>query len=127
MWAMLAAPLMVSADLLSISRETEATIAGREAIAIDQDPAGLQGRLLSSSGAGQVWVKLLADGSVAVALLNRGSHTLHISTTAAAAGLEPAGAYTLKNVWSGTVTRIGAGGTIAAEVPAGATTLLRVR
>ena len=127
MWAMLAAPLMVSADMLSISQTSLATLANREVIAIDQDPAGLQGRLLSTSGNGQVWVKPLSDGSVAVALLNRGQKTLRISTTAAAVGLEAATGYTATEVWSNNFTQIGAAGNISFSVAGFSTTLLRVR
>jgi alpha-galactosidase len=127
MWAMLAAPLMVSADLLSLSGTSQATIANREVIAVDQDPAGLQARLLSTSGAGQVWVKPLSDGSIAVALLNRGSKTLHIATSAAAVGLEAAPSYTATELWSSNFSQIGSSGTIAANVAGYSTTLLRVR
>ncbi len=124
MWAMLAAPLMVSADLVSISSASTTTLSNREAIAIDQDPAGVQGRLLSASGNGQVWVKPLSDGTRAVALLNRGSNTTSIATTAAAVGMPSAGGYEVRNVWTGAITSTT--GAIAASVPAGATVLLRV-
>jgi alpha-galactosidase len=55
MWAMLAAPLMISDDLTSISGASRAAVANGEVIAIDQDPAGVQGTLLASAGAGEVW------------------------------------------------------------------------
>jgi Alpha galactosidase A/Alpha galactosidase C-terminal beta sandwich domain len=126
MWAMLAAPLMVSADMISLSNTSAATISNREAIAIDQDPAGLQGRLLASSGNGQVWVKPLSDGSRAVALLNRGPGTLQIATSAAAVGMSAAGSYLLHNVWTGKVMRLSAGGAIATSVPGESTVLLRI-
>ncbi len=127
MWAMLDAPLMLSADLISLSGTSQATLANRAVIAIDQDPAGLQGRLLSTSGTGQVWVKPLSDGSIAVALLNRGAKTVRLSTTAGAIGLEPAGSYTATELWSSSFSRIGAAGAIAANVAGYSTTLLRVR
>jgi hypothetical protein len=126
MWAMLAAPLMISADLLSLSGGSQQTLSNREVIAIDQDPAGLQARLLSSNGEGQVWVKPLSDGSRAVALLNRGSSTLRIATTAAAVGMPRVGSFVLRNVWTGAVTRVGTGGKIAASVPGDGATLLLV-
>ncbi len=126
MWAMLAAPLMISADLISISGPSEAALANREAIAIDQDPAGQQAHLLASNGEGQVWVKPLSDGSRAVALLNRGSATLHIATTAAAVGLGAASSYAVRNVWSGGLADIAPSASIAANVPGDSTVLLRV-
>jgi Alpha galactosidase A/Alpha galactosidase C-terminal beta sandwich domain len=126
MWAMLAAPLMISADLISLSPPSASIVANREAVAIDQDPAGLQGRLLSASGEGEVWVKPLADGSRAVALLNRGASTLRIATTPAAVGLPGASSYAVRNVWTGSATGVGSSGALAANVPGGSTVLLRV-
>jgi Alpha galactosidase A/Alpha galactosidase C-terminal beta sandwich domain len=126
MWAMLAAPLMVSADLISLTNTSQTTISNREAIAIDQDPAGLQARLLASNGNGQVWVKPLSDGSRAIALLNRGPGTLQIATSAAAVGMPAASGYLLRNIWTGTVMRISANGSIAASVPGESTVLLRI-
>jgi alpha-galactosidase len=124
MWAMLAAPLMISEDLISMSSATRTTVANREAIAIDQDPAGQQARLLSSSGSGEVWVKPLANGTRAVALLNRSSKTLGIATTASEVGMPSAPAYQLRNVWTGAVTSTTGG--IGASVPGESTVLLRV-
>jgi alpha-galactosidase len=124
MWAMLAAPLMISEDLISMSSATHTTVTNREAIAIDQDPAGQQARLLSSSGSGEVWVKPLANGTHAVALLNRSSKTLELTTSAAAVGMPAANAYQLRNVWSGAVTSTTSG--IGASVPGESTVLLRV-
>ena len=126
MWAMLAAPLMVSADMVSLSSASQTTISNREAIAIDQDPAGLQARLLSSGGNGEVWVKPLADGDRAVALLNRGSGTLKLSTTTSAIGMGTASGYLLHNIWTGAVAPVGSPGTIQASVPGDSTVLVRV-
>ena len=91
MWAMLAAPLMISGDLVSLSSASQTTVTSSEAIAIDQDPAGQQARLLSANGSGQVWVKPLSDGARAVALLNRSSRSIEIATSAAAVGMPAAG------------------------------------
>jgi alpha-galactosidase len=124
MWAMLAAPLMISEDLVSMSSATQTTVTSREAIAIDQDPAGQQARLLSSEGSGQVWVKPLANGTRAVALLNTSGKTIEIATTAAAVGMPAAGGYQVRNVWTGALTSTT--GAIAASVPADTAVLLRV-
>jgi hypothetical protein len=124
MWAMLAAPLMVSADLSKLSAASLAAVQNTEVIAIDQDPAGVQGTLLSSSGNGEVWVKPLVGGSRAVALLNRGSHTTRIETSASAVGLPSAPSYAVRNVWTHGVSSTG--GLISADVPGDGTVLLRV-
>jgi alpha-galactosidase len=124
MWAMLAAPLMISDDLTSIGQAGLAAVQNTEAIAIDQDPKGVQGTLVSSSGNGQVWAKPLFDGSRAVALLNRGSSAARIKTSATALGLPRVSSYALRNVWTHTTSFTH--GSIGAEVPRESTVLLRV-
>lgn len=124
MWSILAAPLMVSDNLTSITPASLSAVKNTEVIAIDQDPAGIQGKLLATSGEGQVWVKPLYGGERAVALLNVGSKKLRISTTAAAIGMPHASRYHLRNLWSHATAT--SGGTISAEVPGESTVLLRV-
>ena len=124
MWAMLAAPLMISDNLTTMSSASLEAVSNQEVIAIDQDPAGIQGTLLSSSGEGQVWVKPLRGGSRAIALLDRGSSPVTISTSAAAAGLGTASSYSLRNLWTHTTTTTG--GAISATVPGESTVLFRV-
>ncbi len=123
MWSMLAAPLMVSDDLTRIGGPSLASVQDTEVIAVDQDPRGVQGTLLSSAGNAQVWVKPLSDGSRAVALLNRGSSTVTIQTSAAAIGLPAAPGYSLRNLWTHAVSS--SRGSIAARVQAQTTVLLR--
>jgi alpha-galactosidase len=123
MWAMLAAPLMISDNLTKISPASLASVQNSEVIAIDQDPGGVQGTLLSTSGNGQVWVKPLVGGQRAVALLNRGSSATTITTSASAVGLPPASSYALRNVWTRATSSTG--GTISAYVPGDSTVLLR--
>ncbi len=123
MWSILAAPLMISDDLTRIGPASLAAVQNSEVIAIDQDPGGVQGTLLSTAGNGQVWVKPLIDGSRAVALLNRGSDATRIDTSAARVGLPRAWSYTLRNVWSHRASSTP--GPISAEVPGDGTVLLR--
>ena len=75
MWAILAAPLIAGNDLRSMSAATKATLTNSEVIAVDQDPMGVQGRLVASPGTNlQVWSKTLSGTNTrAVALLNRGT------------------------------------------------------
>jgi alpha-galactosidase len=126
MWAMLAAPLMVSDDMLTMSKASLATVSNSQVIAIDQDPAGVQGTLVpnSSVGNGQVWIKPLADGSFAVALLNRGQPTLQISTTASALQIPVAHSYKVTNLWTNQHST--STGAFTALVQGYATVLLRV-
>jgi alpha-galactosidase len=124
MWSILAAPLMISDDLTRASASSRDALSNGEVIAIDQDPAGVQGRLVSSAGSGQVWVKPLSGGARAVALLNRSSTPTKITTSAAAIGMSAGGDYLLRDVWEHT-TRVSAGA-ISATVRGDSTVLLRV-
>jgi hypothetical protein len=124
MWAMLAAPLMVSRDLGRLSRQSLAALRDVAVVAIDQDPLGAQATLLASDGGQQVWVKPLADGSRAVALLNRASTAARIATSAGAIGLAAARRYTVQNLWRGTASA--STGPIGASVAGYGTVLLRV-
>ena len=126
MWAMLAAPLMISDDMLTMSSASLATVSNSRVIAIDQDPAGVQGTLVpnSSIGNGQVWIKPLSDGSFAVALLNRGQPALQISTTASALQIPLAHSYKVTNIWTNQHST--STGTFTALVQGYATVLLRI-
>jgi alpha-galactosidase len=124
MWAMLAAPLMISDDMRTMSAASLATVSNKQVIAIDQDPGGVQGWQNSSSGNGQVWEKPLIGRAYAVALLNRGSTALAISTTAAQLGLPAAASYKVASLWSGQNST--ASGSFTAQVQPYSTVLLRI-
>lgn len=123
MWAMVAAPLILGTDPRTLSSSTISMLENSQVIALDQDSLGAQGYLLSQSGSGQVWVKLLANGDLAVALFNRGSSALQISTTITAVGL-PQGNYQLTDLWTNTTTTTS--NTISANVNPNAVVLYRV-
>jgi alpha-galactosidase len=124
MWAILAAPLILGSDPRALSSTTLSMLGNAQVIAIDQDQLGAQGTLLQQSGSGQVWVKPLARGARAVALFNRGTSALQISTTASAIGLPRASRYQLQNLWTNQTTTTRR--TITALVPAHGVVLYRV-
>jgi alpha-galactosidase len=86
LWAMSAAPLLMGHDLRLTSADAAALLGNREVIAIDQDAAGAQGRAVRKEGTTEIWTKPLADGSVAVALFNRGTSATPMRFQAADAG-----------------------------------------
>jgi alpha-galactosidase len=126
MWAILAAPFMFSDNMTTISSASLQALANKQVIAVDQDPAGLQGWQVPGSavGSGEVFEKPLADGSYAVAFLNRGSLKQAIPTTTTALGLAPATSYNVVNLWSGAKSTTT--GALSPTVNGSATTLLRV-
>ncbi|EGD75477.1 hypothetical protein PTSG_06551 [Salpingoeca rosetta] len=87
LWSVMAAPLLIGSNMLNISSYDVETYTNREVIAIDQDPLGYQGRPVYSTcpppslddinnpnaiipPCQQIWAKKMADGSVAVNMIN---------------------------------------------------------
>ncbi|MEU0944423.1 NPCBM/NEW2 domain-containing protein [Streptomyces canus] len=124
MWSVMAAPLLIGSDLRSASAETFEILSNKEVIAVDQDPLGKQGSVVSSEGGRWVVAKEMQDGSRTVALFNESGSPQRIATTAAAVGLPDAHAYTLRDLWQH--RSYNTAGTISATVPAHATVLVRV-
>jgi alpha-galactosidase len=124
MWAIVAAPLVLGSDPRALSPATIAMLENRAVLAVDQDPLGVQGAVVSADGSGQVWSKSLAGGASAVALLNRGSVPLRITTTASQVGLAAARSYTLRDLWAHANSR--SQGEIGAVVPPDSVVLYRV-
>ena len=82
LWCIMAAPLIAGNDIRTMSAETKSILCNTEAIAVDQDPAGIQGRIIRDDGDQELWMKSLGSANgpdKAVLLLNRGSGTAAIS------------------------------------------------
>jgi alpha-galactosidase len=123
LWAMLAAPLLAGNDVRSMSPQTLAILRNRDVIAVDQDPLVAQGHPLDSDP--RVWVKPLADGSVAVALTNVGATAGDVGSTAAAIGVGVSDCYRVRDLWAHTET--GSTGSIGPlRIPAHGVAMLRV-
>lgn len=75
MWSILSSPLLIGANLDDLTAEDLATLKNKEIIALNQDALGLQAKRYVSNGDLQIFAKPLADGSWAVALLNRSGQT----------------------------------------------------
>ncbi|MET7900765.1 NPCBM/NEW2 domain-containing protein [Streptomyces sp. NPDC005355] len=124
LWSVMAAPLLIGTDLRKATPETYQILGNREVIAVDQDPLGKQGSVVSSEGGRWVIAKQLADGSRAVALFNETDRARHIATTAAAVGLDHAPAYRLRDLWRH--QDYNTAGAVTATVPAHGTVLYRI-
>jgi hypothetical protein len=84
LWCIMAAPLIMGNDVRTLQPEHLAILLNRDAIAVNQDPAGIMGQRLGGAAASnaptQVWFRPLSTGAVAVALYNAGpppSHPWH--------------------------------------------------
>jgi alpha-galactosidase len=76
LWCMMAAPLMAGNDLRDMSASTIRILTNPEAIAVNQDPLGVQGHIIRTDGKVSIWAgKPLFDGSQAVLIFNQGPST----------------------------------------------------
>jgi alpha-galactosidase len=113
LWAIEAAPLIAGNDVRTMSDATKTVLLNAEVIAVDQDSSGAQGILVSSGPPElQVWAKPLADGSRAVALLNRSAAPARIQANFRRAGITTDSA-TVRDLWAHAVL-----GTFAREFAA---------
>jgi len=125
LWAIMASPLLLSADIGAMSRQTVAMLSNEDVLAIDQDRLGAQGTIVQGSAEADVLARPLANGDVAVALFNKSAVARNISVTAKTAGLPSAKSYQVNDLWSHQSTETT--GVIAADVPSHGVALYRVR
>jgi alpha-galactosidase len=124
LWCLLAAPLLAGNDLRKMTPETLAIVTNPEVIAVDQDPAGKQGRIVHQEGAIAVMVKPLADGGKAVGLFNREQGIVTVAVNFGDIGLPDEA--TIRDLW----LRKDLGkfrGSYSVEVPEHSCVLVRVR
>src|SRR5580658_592602 len=98
LWALAAAPLLAGNDIRSMSASTKAILLNKEVIAIDQDPLGKQASPVKSGNL-ETWVKPLADGSVAVGVVNLGPAAAKAEVHASDLHLTQAGGKA-RDLWS---------------------------
>ncbi|KAI1884954.1 hypothetical protein AGOR_G00215210 [Albula goreensis] len=71
MWAIMAAPLLMSNDLRDIDPQSRQLLQNRHLIAINQDPLGKQGNRTAKGNGFEVWERPLSEGRLALAVTNR--------------------------------------------------------
>jgi alpha-galactosidase len=99
LWAVLGSPLIAGNDLRNMSPTIGSVLTNADLIAISQDAAGLPGNIVDDTGTGlQVWMRPLADGSRAVALLNRSDLPAPITVFWGKIGLA-SGAASVYDLW----------------------------
>jgi alpha-galactosidase len=100
-WCLMAAPLMAGNDLRGMSPSTVAILTNREAIAINQDPLGAQGRIVRREGEVQIWgAKPLFDGSQALLVFNPGTTRAEVHVNWSDLGLDKSAALFVRNLWT---------------------------
>ncbi|XP_069130858.1 alpha-N-acetylgalactosaminidase-like isoform X1 [Argopecten irradians] len=104
MWAIMAAPLLMSNDLRNIRKESKDLLQNKGAISINQDPLGIQGKMIYSIGKIQVWNKPITPvGNFAFAILNfgDGGPGSQISVKGATLGLVDDHGYNVTDAFTG--------------------------
>jgi alpha-galactosidase len=99
-WCLFATPLMAGNDLAGMTPETRDILTNPEAIAVNQDALGMQGRRVRDGGALETWVKPLADGSKAVILFNRGSEESPMEVEWKDIGIFPGASAVVRDLWA---------------------------
>jgi alpha-galactosidase len=125
LWAMLAAPLIAGNDVRNMSAPIRDILMNREVLAVDQDPAGRQGKRAWQSGQQEVWSRDLADGDKAVAVFNRAPQGAKVTFRWAEIGI-PKAPSRIRDLWQHT-EQTGSGAEYAAEVPGHGVVMLRVK
>ncbi|KAK2815404.1 hypothetical protein Q5P01_025871 [Channa striata] len=118
LWAIMAAPLIMSNDLRNLDNSARAILQNKMAIAINQDPLGIQGRrLLQESSRIEVYWRPLSQSASALVFLSRRTDLpYHYHTSLTKLKYEP-GNYKVYNVFDGSsVTRLNATTEISVSV-----------
>ena len=87
LWCMACSPLMIGCDVRKMEKDTATLLSNREVLAVNQDALGIPARRVKQVGPCEIWKKPLADGSMAVALTNRGSSGSDVTLKAGDIGL----------------------------------------
>jgi alpha-galactosidase len=123
LWALTAAPLLAGNDIRTMSEATKSILLNKEVIAVDQDPLGKQASPVKH-GDLETWIKPLADGAVAVGVVNLGSAAA--KATVNAIDLQLGGTpKTARDLWSHKDVKF-ADGNYSAMVPSHGVLMLKV-
>lgn len=100
-WAILAAPLLMSADMDTIRAEDRAVLLNREAIAVNQDRLGIPGRRIYNKNDQQVWIRFLEGDAVAVVLVNHNTDGMPrlMSFNPSSIGINKKASYSILNIF----------------------------
>ncbi len=105
LWAMVNAPLIIGYDLRTAAPALLEVLGAKQIIAVSQDPAGNQAVLAFDSADVSIFVKTLANGDKAVAILNRTAAPAEAVLTADHLKFLPTADVELADLWTGEASR----------------------
>lgn len=133
LWSTFSAPLIISANMPTLTADELALLSNKDLIAVDQDPLVQQATLASTSSTVDILTKSLANGDRLVTMLNKGASAANITVSWARAGIQTKGVdgkteLGVKNLWTGesSTVKLSAGGISAANVASHATAVFRI-
>lgn len=97
LWSIMNSPLAATNDVRNMNAETKRILLNNEAIAINQDALGKQAVCKIKNELWSVFVKPLANGDFAIAILNRSEAALNFKIGFAELGLNDT--YEIKDLW----------------------------
>jgi alpha-galactosidase len=97
LWALLAAPLLIGADMTQLDPFTLGLLTNDEVLEVDQDPLGQQAGRVARDGEREVWARPLEDGARAVGLFNRGYLPARVTARWSDLGLQ--GEQVARDLW----------------------------
>lgn len=87
LWCMACSPLMIGCDIRKLDSDTASLLMNREVLDVNQDPLGIPARRIRQMRQCEIWIKPLADKSVAVSVINRGSRPDDVTVRARDIGM----------------------------------------
>jgi alpha-galactosidase len=97
LWCMLNSPLAATNDVRIMNDATKRILLNKEVIALNQDPMGKQAERKINDSVWNVFVKPLANGDYAVAILNRSDKPQKAAIDFKALGIEES--YAVRDLW----------------------------
>ena len=126
LWCIMAAPLMAGNDVRTMTPATIAILTNIEAIAVNQDPLGLQGHVVRTTNGVSFWAgKRLYDGSQAVVVYNQSTVPVQARLDWRDLGLDESATLYVRNLWTHITTGPLADG-ITLALSAGDVAMLRI-
>ncbi len=97
LWAMMSAPLFITADVRQIDPISLETLTNPEVIEIDQDPLGDFPERIVKMESHEIWLKEMSDGTKAIALFNKSEDEKELSVDWKEIGLS--GSHKVRDLW----------------------------
>ena len=101
LWSMMSAPLILSSNLSSLSKQAIGVVGNKAVIAVDQDRLGKMATLVRRSPTIDLLFKRLSGGEYAVAAFNRGTEPLNVTVQPADLGFAGNCRFDARELWTG--------------------------